>query len=81
MTSAEILQVRDGQLVNGELIYDAQAETIGLQQNIGGFVIPMQIRYPMIPLVTRRSKTSPLLRGIEAVRHAPHAERRCGEHD
>jgi hypothetical protein len=24
MTSAEILQVRDGQLVRGELIYDAQ---------------------------------------------------------
>ena len=24
MTSAEILQVRDGQIVNGELIYDAQ---------------------------------------------------------
>lgn len=49
------------------LVYDAQAETIGIQQSISGFVIPMQIQYPFIPVITHFTTSHPLARGLETV--------------
>ena len=49
------------------VLSSAQAETIGISQNIGGFVIPMQMQYPFIPVITHFDKTHPLVRGLETL--------------
>jgi len=49
------------------LVYDAQCQTIGVTQNLGGLAFTSSIRYPFIPLVTQLDKNQPLLLGIDTV--------------
>ncbi len=53
--------------VGDRLIYDAQCETIGVTQNMGGFAFQTSIRYPYIPLVDRIMTTHPVGRGLDTV--------------
>lgn len=56
-----------GVQVGRQLVYDSQAETISITQNLGGFAIASQVRYAYIPVITGMSGKHPLLRGIEAL--------------
>jgi gliding-associated putative ABC transporter substrate-binding component GldG len=53
--------------LGNQLIFDAQAETIGISQNVGGFVIPMQMQYPFIPVISHIDPHHPVVRGIETL--------------
>jgi len=56
-----------GFLMGNRLVFDAQCETIGISQNIGGFMIPMQMQYPYIPVVTHFDKLHALARGLDVL--------------
>ncbi len=49
------------------LVFDAQCETIGVTQNMGGFAFQTSMRYPYIPLVDRIMTTHPVGRGLDTV--------------
>jgi len=63
---ADLLKAYGIRLGN-QLVYDAQCQTIGVSQNVGGFAFTTSIRYPFIPMVTQLDKNQPLTRGIETV--------------
>lgn len=56
-----------GVQLGDHLIYDAQCESIGVQQTMAGFSFNTRMRYPYIPLVDRILNTHPVGRGLEAV--------------
>jgi len=62
----DLLQHYGVQLGN-RLVYDAQCETIGLTQNLGGFAFNTSMRYPFVPLVDRIAATHPIARGLDTV--------------
>jgi gliding-associated putative ABC transporter substrate-binding component GldG len=49
------------------LVYDAQCETIGVTQNMGGFAFSTNIRYPYFPLMDRILNTHPIGRDLDTV--------------
>ena len=49
------------------LVYDAQCETIGVTQNMGGFAFQTSMRYPYIPLIDRIAANHPVTRGLDTV--------------
>ncbi len=54
-----------GVQLGDRLVYDAQCETIGVTQNMGGFAFQTSLRYPYIPLVDRIMATHPIGRGLD----------------
>jgi ABC-type uncharacterized transport system involved in gliding motility auxiliary subunit len=58
---------RYGVKLGSQLVYDAQAETIGITQNMGGFAFTSRVQYPFIPLSTNVNRDAPIMRGIETV--------------
>ncbi len=56
-----------GIVVGDRLIFDAQCESIGLVQNLGGYAFTTNLRYPYIPMVDRIMNTHPIGRGLEVV--------------
>jgi gliding-associated putative ABC transporter substrate-binding component GldG len=56
-----------GIALGNRLVYDAQCETIGLTQNLGGFAFNTSMRYPYIPLIDRIVTIHPIARGLDTV--------------
>ncbi|MFA5975814.1 MAG: GldG family protein [Elusimicrobiota bacterium] len=55
-----------GAKLGDRLVYDAQCQTIGVTQNLGGLSFTSSLPYPFFPLVSRFDEKKPLLRGLEA---------------
>jgi gliding-associated putative ABC transporter substrate-binding component GldG len=66
-TGLEDLLKAYGVDLTDQLVYDAQCETVGMTQNVGGLTFTTSIRYPYVPLVTRFENGHPILQGVEAV--------------
>lgn len=50
-----------------QLVYDAQCETVGMTQNVGGLVMTTGVRYAYLPLVNHFGADHPILKGLETV--------------
>ena len=66
-TGLEDLLKTYGVKLTSRLVYDAQCETVGMTQNLGGFAFTTSIRFPFVPQVTNFEKDHPILRGIQSV--------------
>jgi gliding-associated putative ABC transporter substrate-binding component GldG len=66
-TGVEDLLKTYGVKLGDQLVYDAQCETVGMTQNLGGMSFTTSIRFPFVPLVTQFEKKHSILRGIESV--------------
>jgi ABC-type uncharacterized transport system involved in gliding motility auxiliary subunit len=66
-TGLEDLLATYGVQISDHLVFDAQCETVGMTQSVGGMALTTSIRYPFVPLVTRFDKDHPILSGITSV--------------
>jgi len=66
-TGLEDLLKTYGVKLTDQLVYDAECESVGMTQNVGGMAFTTSVRYPYIPQVTRFEPNHPILSGIESV--------------